>query len=42
MTKAALKPPMAADLYETDFYAWARGQAQAWQRASGARSTSRI
>ena len=29
MTKAALKPPPAADLYETDFYAWARGQAQA-------------
>lgn len=29
MTKAALKPPPAADLYETDFYAWARGQARA-------------
>ncbi|MFF8798824.1 MULTISPECIES: DUF29 domain-containing protein [unclassified Methylobacterium] len=29
MTKAALKPPAAADLYERDFYAWARGQARA-------------
>jgi hypothetical protein len=29
MTRAALKPRSAADLYETDFYAWARGQARA-------------
>lgn len=29
MTKAALKPPPAASLYETDFHAWASGQARA-------------
>lgn len=28
MTKAALRPPPAADLYETDFYAWTQAQAE--------------
>ncbi|GJE74631.1 MULTISPECIES: DUF29 domain-containing protein [Methylorubrum] len=28
MTKAALKPPPAADLYDTDFYAWTQAQAE--------------
>ncbi len=28
MTKAALKPSSAADLYETDFYAWTQAQAE--------------
>ncbi|KQT60763.1 hypothetical protein ASG52_16000 [Methylobacterium sp. Leaf456] len=28
MTKAALKPPAADDLYETDFHAWTQGQAE--------------
>lgn len=28
MSKAALKPPLAADLYETDFYAWTQAQAE--------------
>lgn len=33
MTKAALKkPPPAQSLYETDFHAWASGQAQAMAR----------
>ncbi|WP_342154714.1 DUF29 domain-containing protein [Methylorubrum sp. SB2] len=27
MTKAALKPPLTADLYETDFFAWTQAQA---------------
>ncbi|MEH3116837.1 MAG: DUF29 domain-containing protein [Methylorubrum populi] len=29
MTEAAPKPPLAADLHEMDFHAWARRQAQA-------------
>lgn len=29
MTKAAMKPPLADDLYEADFYAWGRAQARA-------------
>lgn len=28
MTKAALKPPPADDLYETDFYLWTQAQAE--------------